>query len=67
MAVYVSKQGDVLDKICLAHYGTTGNVEAVLKANPGLAARGAVLPAGVSILLPDKVTPPSLPRVTLWT
>lgn len=36
-----------------------GVVEAVLEANPGLANRGPVLPAGVTIVLPD-ITPQAL-------
>ena len=52
---YLSKDGDVLDEIVFAHYGNTANgqVEAVLSSNPGLAALGAVLDAGVRIYLPD--------------
>lgn len=51
---YISKQGDVLDAIVHAHYGSTsGFVERVLAANPGLADYGAVLPGGVLITLPD--------------
>lgn len=40
-------QGDTVDAICWRFYGrTTGMTEAVLLANPNLAERGAVLPAG---------------------
>lgn len=49
---YRAKDGDVLDKICLAHYGVTGVVPQVLEANPGLAARGPLLSAGVIVELP---------------
>ena len=31
----------------------SGMVEGLLQANPGLAARGPVLPAGIRIILPD--------------
>ena len=46
--------GDMLDVICLSHYGHANRyVEAVLNANPGLADQGAVLSAGITIVLPD--------------
>ena len=46
--------GDMLDVICLNHYGHAHRyVETVLAANPGLADQGPVLPAGIVIVLPD--------------
>lgn len=54
MAFYRTKDGDMLDAICRAHYGETARyTEAVLATNPGLAARGPVFSAGVVINLPD--------------
>jgi phage tail protein X len=54
MTRYRTKDGDALDTICYRHYGaSSGYVEAVLEANRGLATHGAVLPAGITILLPD--------------
>lgn len=52
---YETRDGDVLDAIAFDHYGSTasGQLEAVLAANPGIAALGAVLDAGVRIVLPD--------------
>jgi phage tail protein X len=51
---YRTKNGDTLDIICHRHYGAScGYVEVVLETNHGLAAHGAVLPAGVTILLPE--------------
>ncbi len=65
---YTTKQGQTVDLVCLDHYGRTAEVtEAVLAANPGLAAIGPVLPMGTSILLPDidkKTTASRL--VSLW-
>lgn len=47
-------QGDTVDLICQRHLGRTGGItEAVLDANPGLAALGPVLPMGTPIILPD--------------
>lgn len=63
---YRTKDGDVLDAICLTHYGTTAPVEEVLDANRGLAALGPVLPAGVLIELPILETTPEVPAVRLW-
>ncbi len=58
----------MLDAVCRLHYGPLpGAVEAVLEANPGLARRGPVLPAGVRIELPDlEETPPESGTVRLW-
>lgn len=51
--MYRTSAGDVLDRICLAHYERVDVVPVVLDANPGLAAFGPVLPAGVLITLPE--------------
>ena len=54
MTTYRTRDGDRLDTICAAHYGTvTGTVEQVLQANPGLAAKGCILPANIVITLPQ--------------
>lgn len=62
MVQTVSTQaGDMVDLLCWRHLGRTDGVtEATLALNPGLAARGPVLPAGITITLPD---PPSALRV----
>jgi phage tail protein X len=70
-AIYRTKDGDMVDLICFRHYGRTADVtEAVLAANPGLAARGPVLAAGIEIVLPDFGTPEDKPvekeTVRLW-
>lgn len=56
---YRTIDGDMVDAICYRHYGNSrgSTLEAVLTANPGLAARGPVLPAGVDIYLPDIAQP----------
>lgn len=61
-------QGDTVDAICWRHYGRTAAVtEAVLAANPGLAAKGPVVPQGYLLTLPD-IAPaaPTRQTVTLW-
>lgn len=65
----LSREGDVVDRIALAAYGrTAGATEAVLDANPHLSTIGPVLPAGVTVALPDlllaTVSAPAL--VKLW-
>lgn len=56
--VYVSEQGDMVDKVAWQHYGTErGTTEAILDANPGLADHGPILPAGVKIILPKISVP----------
>lgn len=52
MMYYKTKENDMLDFICWRHYGfSSGTVEVVLKANPGLA-EYELLPAGLTIQLP---------------
>lgn len=54
MAAYLTSEGDMVDAISRRHYGSRrGAAEAVLEANPGLADRGPLLPAGVLIELPE--------------
>ena len=66
MTEHVTVDGDMVDAVCRAHYGPRqGVTEKVLAANPGLAAMGPVLPAGVRILLPD-LPPPDPPQARLW-
>ncbi len=68
MAIYRTKDGDMLDAICLAHYGQVTHVEErVLKANPGLAKLGPVYSAGLLIELPAlDLNPPKANIVRLW-
>ena len=65
---YTTADGDMLDWICWHQYGRTRDVvERVLEANYGLAERGPVLPAGVTIFLPT-IPPPTTTRVQrIWT
>ncbi len=69
---YRCKQHDVLDNICIAHYGDTlfkGSkiVEMVLSANAGLADHGTHLPMGLVIKLPEfEPQPRQKSAVNLW-
>ncbi|WP_425383915.1 tail protein X [Wolbachia endosymbiont (group B) of Anania hortulata] len=50
---YITRENEMLDYICFKHYGySSGAVEIVLEANPGLAEYGSFLPAGLKIRLP---------------
>ena len=60
-------QGETVDALCWRHYGRTADVvEAVLEANPGLAARGPILPQGLAVLMPDMPRPTATPLIQLW-
>lgn len=60
-------QDETVDALCWRHYGCTlAVVEAVLKANPGLAAKGTVLPQGLLVTMPDLPAPQPKPTVQLW-
>ncbi len=66
---YSTRDGDVVDRIAYAHYGeqSPAILRAVFDVNPGLAARGPVLPAGVAITLPEVQRPASERKgVALW-
>lgn len=67
MIQYRTKDGDMLDALCLKQYGrTAGVVEAVLEANPGLSDQGPLLEAGIVILFPDLPDPEPEQGVSLW-
>lgn len=66
--IYTTNQGEMIDAICRRAYGDeSGYVEAILEANPGLAASAAPLPMGTEIVLPDLVGATEVvPVVSLW-
>lgn len=65
--IYSCQDGDMLDAICQRYYGrTSGAVEAVLEANPGLAQLGPVYAATTKIVLPDLPSTPVKKTVRLW-
>lgn len=69
---YRTRDGDMLDEICVRHYGLANlnqSIAATLEANPGLAARGPVYPQGITIHLPDwhPVTETIPGETELWT
>lgn len=69
MASYRTSDGDVVDRIAWRHYGdhSPATLAVIFDANPGLAGRGPVLPAGVEIELPAIVKPATVKSgVSLW-
>jgi len=69
LTIYQTRDGDVLDAVCAAHYGTENLsyvVTQVLEANPGLADVGAVYPSGLFITLPDLAPPVEDSAFSLW-
>ncbi|WP_416046635.1 tail protein X [Haematospirillum sp. H1815] len=65
---YKTCDGDTVDLIAWTYYGRRRGrcVEQLLDANPGLADRGLVLPAGLTVYLPDIREPASAGGIRLW-
>lgn len=68
MQTYITKDGDTADYIAWKYYGNQnpGTVEALLNANQGLADRGPVLTAGITINLPEITQPVTERGIKLW-
>lgn len=67
MNSYTTKQGETVDQVCQRHYGKTAGVtEEVLRVNPGLAAKGAILPMGTVIKLPRITSTKTIKLQPLW-
>lgn len=65
--MYRTKQGDVLDAVVFKYYeGQSGALEQVLVVNKGIADYGAILPAGVEVVLPELPKPSAKESVRLW-
>lgn len=66
MAVEIAREGDTPDLIAWRQWGDRpGATEALLAANPGLAALGPVLPTGTEVEIPD-LPDPEPPAAKLW-
>lgn len=66
MTTHRTSDGDMVDAISRAHYGTEAHTAAIYDANPGLAARGPILPAGLLIVLPSVPRDPVEQPIRLW-
>lgn len=64
--IYITRDGDMLDQVCLAYYGSVAPLPQVLAANPQLADQPPVLPSGVAITLPAVQPVTQTPAVRLW-
>lgn len=68
MEQYTTMEGDTADLIAYRRYGAThGATEAILRANPGLAAAGTKLPEGMTINLPAWSVKKELATVRIWS
>ena len=63
---YRTREGDMLDQICLAYYGRVGVIAQVLEVNPALVEHGPVFQAGLIINLPKIEKATSSSEVQLW-
>lgn len=68
MTQYMTSDGDTADSIAWRYYGTQSGrvVEQLLAANPGLADRGPILPAGILVSLPEIELESEAEVVRLW-
>ena len=68
ITTYLTKQGDMLDDVVFRFYGDTSSriAESVLERNRGLADFGPVMPAGLSISLPQRTATAAAPLTRLW-
>jgi phage tail protein X len=69
MATYKTREGDMLDAICVAHYKGVPldqSTSAVLTANKGLAALGVIIPEDIVIELPEIIAIDVNPTIQLW-
>jgi phage tail protein X len=65
---YTTIEGDTVDLIAWNQWGVTlGATEAILEANPGLAAQGTKLPQGLTIILPDYVVKKTQTAARIWS
>lgn len=69
MITVTAREGELVDELCWRTLGRTAKVtEMTLELNPGLAALGPRLPAGLEVRLPDlpQTALPEREAVKLW-
>jgi len=62
----VTQEGDTVDLIAFTRFGAHGMEPAIFDANPGLAALGPVLPAGIVVRVPVPVVKDRASSSRLW-
>ncbi len=68
MEQYLTIEGDTVDLIAYNRFGVThGATEAILRANPGLAAAGTKLPQGMTINIPAYVVKKANTAARIWS
>ncbi|MGX9427971.1 tail protein X [Bradyrhizobium sp. LeoA1S1] len=68
MEQYTTIEGDTVDLIAYNRFGVThGATEAILRANPGLAAAGTKLPEGMVINIPNYVVKKVSTATRIWS
>jgi len=64
---YVTQEGDTVDLIAYTRFGAHGMEPAIFDANPGLAALGPVLPAGIVVRVPVPVVKDRVAGLRAWS
>ena len=64
---YTTIEGDMVDLIAFNRFGDSSAAMAIYDANPGLAARGPVLPAGLVIRIPVPTKKDRKQSTRLWS
>ncbi|WP_028165501.1 tail protein X [Bradyrhizobium elkanii] len=68
MEQYTTIEGDTVDLIAYNRFGVThGATEAILRANPGLAAAGTKLPEGMTINIPNYTVKKVSTAARIWS
>lgn len=60
-------EGDTVSRIAYRYYGESGGmVGRILDANPGLCRHRALLPAGLTVVMPERAPSGAVPTFNLW-
>lgn len=66
MNIITANEGESLDAVCYRFYGSSNNLETVLKANPHIAELSERLPHGTTIKLPPLAPSAAITTINLW-
>ena len=60
-------EGDTVSRIAYRYYGESGGmVGRILDANPGLCRHRALLPAGLTVVMPERAPSGAVLTLNLW-